>query len=215
MKILVIGGTGTIGREVVAALGGAHEVIVASRRGDPRVDLADARSIEALFTRVRDVDAVVCCAANAPLGAISRAPAEDFIHNITPKLLGQVRVALYAAAHLRDGGSITLTSGGIPAGTPGSAGGALVNAGLEAFVRAAADDLHRGLRINAVRPGWIRETMLELGMEAYSGTPAAEAAYAYLEAIEGEMSGEILCPGPSSGAPVQETAIDTRKEASS
>lgn len=34
-------------------------------------------------------------------------------------------------------------------------------------------------------------------------------------AIEGEMSGEILRPGPSSGVPVQETAIELRKEASS
>lgn len=34
-------------------------------------------------------------------------------------------------------------------------------------------------------------------------------------AIEGEMSGEILRSGPSSGALVQQTAIDIRKEARS
>ena len=33
-------------------------------------------------------------------------------------------------------------------------GGALVNAGLEVFVRTAAGELPRGLRLNIVSPGW-------------------------------------------------------------
>jgi NAD(P)-dependent dehydrogenase (short-subunit alcohol dehydrogenase family) len=71
----------------------------------------------------------------------------------------------------------------------------MVNAGLEAFVRAAAQDLGRGLRINAVSPGWVAETMAALGMEPAQGTPAAEVAGAYVSAVEGTMRGEILRPG--------------------
>jgi NAD(P)-dependent dehydrogenase (short-subunit alcohol dehydrogenase family) len=170
-------------------------VIAASRRGEPRVDLAERRTIAHLFERLNDADAVVCCAANAPLGSIADVSDEDFVTSVTPKLLGQAGVAIHAARHLRDGGSITLTSGAIPEGTAGAAGGALVNAGLEAFVRAAARDLPRGLRINAVSPGWVAETMAELGMDAAQGTPAAEVARAYLAAVEGTMRGEILRPG--------------------
>jgi NAD(P)-dependent dehydrogenase (short-subunit alcohol dehydrogenase family) len=70
----------------------------------------------------------------------------------------------------------------------------MVNAGLEAFVHAAAQDLARGLRINAVSPGWVAETMAELGMDAAQGTPVAEVARAYVAAVEGTMSGEILQP---------------------
>jgi NAD(P)-dependent dehydrogenase (short-subunit alcohol dehydrogenase family) len=200
VKVIVIGGTGTIGSAVVAALVGRHEVVAASRSGEPRVDLADARSIAALFERVDGADAVICCAANAPLGSISEGSGDDFAAAITPKLIGQVRVAIHGAAHLSDGGSITLTSGAIPEGTAGAAGGAMVNAGLDAFVRAAALDLGRGLRINAVSPGWVAETMAGMGMDASQGTPARAVARAYVEAVEGTMSGQILRPGVSADA---------------
>jgi NAD(P)-dependent dehydrogenase (short-subunit alcohol dehydrogenase family) len=195
VRVIVIGGTGTIGSAVVEALQGAHEVIAASRRGDPHADLADTRTIAQLLDQVNDVEAIVCCAANAPLVSLTEVPDEEFVASITPKLLGQVGVAIHAATRLRDGGSITLTSGAIPEGTSGAASGALVNAGLEAFVRAAAQDLGRGLRINAVSPGWVAETLTELGMDATQGVPAAEVARAYVAAIEGDMRGEILRPG--------------------
>jgi NAD(P)-dependent dehydrogenase (short-subunit alcohol dehydrogenase family) len=189
MKVIVIGATGTIGRAVIGQLRGAHEVVPASRRAEPRVDLADPGSIGRLFEEVSDADAVVCCAASAPLGPLS-----EVLDAIRPKLLGQVAVAVNAAARLRTGGSITLTTGSLPEGTPESAGGALVNAGLEAFVRAAAPDLDRGLRINAVSPGWVAETLTALGMDPADGMPADEVARLYVEAVEGAMQGQILRP---------------------
>lgn len=195
MRVIVIGGTGTIGSAVVEALEGAHEVIAASRSGQPRADLADTRTIAELLERLNDIDAVVCCAANAPLVSLTDVSDEEFVASITPKLLGQVGLTIHAATRLHDGGSITLTSGAIPVGTSGAAGGAMVNAGLEAFVRAAAQDLGRGLRINAVSPGWVAETMTELGMDATQGVPAAEVARAYVAAVEGDMRGQILRPG--------------------
>ena len=195
MKVIVIGGTGTIGAAVVEALEGSHEVVVASRRREPRVDLGDAQTIAALFEVVGDADAVICCAASSPLAPITELTDEGFRNTIEPKLFGQAGVALHAATRLRDGGSITLTSGEIPEGTPGAATGALVNAGLEAFVRAAATDLPRGLRINAVSPGWVAETMAELGMDPAEGTPARDVALAYVAAVEGAAHGEVLRPG--------------------
>lgn len=158
------------------------------------MDLSDRRTIARLLERLNDADAVVCCAANAPLASISEVSDDEFVASIAPKLLGQVAVAIHAAAHLSDGGSITLTSGAIPGGTSGAAGGAMVNAGLEAFVQAAAQDLDRGVRINVVSPGWVAETMAELGIDAAQGTPVAEVARAYVAAVEGTMSGEILQP---------------------
>ena len=103
-----------------------------------------------------------------------------------------MELARTAIRHLRDGGSITLTSGQIPEATPGSAGGALVNAGLEAFVQAAAVELPRGLRLNVVSPGWVRESLVELGMDGAGGTPASVVAAAYVEAVEGSMQGQVL-----------------------
>jgi NAD(P)-dependent dehydrogenase (short-subunit alcohol dehydrogenase family) len=195
MRVIVIGATGTIGGAVAEALQGSHEVVAASRSGDPRVDLSDPATIEALFEEVGGVDAVVCCAANAPLEPVGELTLDRFDDLIAPKLRGQVDVAIIAATRLSDGGSITLTSGKIPDETEGSAPGALVNAGIEAFVRAAPVDLDRGVRINAVSPGWVRETLEDLGLDPSDGIPAAEVARAYLAAIEGAMQGEILRPG--------------------
>lgn len=67
--------------------------------------------------------------------------------------MGQVNVALVAQEYLNDGGSITLTSG-IVAEQPIRFGAAasMTNAAVEGFVRGAAIELARGVRINAVSP---------------------------------------------------------------
>jgi NAD(P)-dependent dehydrogenase (short-subunit alcohol dehydrogenase family) len=189
MKVIVVGGTGTVGSKVSEALEVGHEVIRASRRGEPRVDLADAMSIAALFKPMSDIHAVVCCAASAPLTPLTD---QTFIGSTQGKLFGQVELVRQAVEHLRDGGSITLTSGRIPEDTPGSSGGALVNAGLEAFVSAAAIEMPRGLRLNAVSPGWVRESLADLGMDPSAGIPAADLARVYVDAVEGTAHGQVL-----------------------
>jgi NAD(P)-dependent dehydrogenase (short-subunit alcohol dehydrogenase family) len=191
MRVIVVGATGTIGAAVADALDPAHDVIRVSRRSTPGVDLADPQSISALFSAVGDADAVVCCAASAPLTPLAD---DGFEASLQAKLHGQVQLARAAVAGLRDGGSITLTSGRIPEATPGSAGGALVNAGLEAFVAAAQVELPRGLRINAVSPGWVRETLDALGLDSRDGTPAEEVARAYVDAVTGSAQGRTIVP---------------------
>lgn len=193
----MIGATGIIGGAVADALQEAeHEVLRASRRGDRRVDLSDPDSVAALFSSVDDVDAVVCCAANAPPTPLTDG---DFVSTLKGKLFGQLELTRRAVDSLRERGSITLTSGAIPPATPGSAGGALVNAGLEAFVRAAAVEMPRGLRLNAISPGWVRESLVKLRMDPSDGTPAADVARAYVDVVEGAMQGQTITPGPSRG----------------
>jgi len=192
MRIVVIGAGGTIGSAVVAALEPRHEVVRASRAGSPSVDLEDPASIAALLAAAGPVDAVVCCAASAPMAPID-APDDEFLRGLRGKLLGQVALLRRALPHLRDGGSVTLTAGTFDPPMAGAAFGALVNAGLEAFVRAAALELPRSLRVNAVSPGWVRETLRAMGRDG--GTPAAEVARAYVEAVEGTLTGRVLVPG--------------------
>ena len=192
MRVVVIGATGTIGRSVANVLESAgHDVLRASRSGNPRVDLSEPDSADALLSSAGAVDAVVCCAASAPLTPLAD---DDFVPTLKAKLFGQVEVARRAIRALSDGGSITLTTGEIPADTPGSAGGALVNAGLEAFVTAAAVELPRGLRLNAVSPGWVSESLIQLGMDPSDGTPVADVARVYLLAVEGDAQGQTFRP---------------------
>ena len=92
-------------------------------------------------------------------------------------------------------GSITLTTGVLAMRPmPGSASVSLVNAGLEGFVRAAALEMPRKLRINAVSPPWVKETMVKFGMDPTPGLAAADVAKAYVAAVEGGYQGEILDP---------------------
>ncbi|GAA2443483.1 short chain dehydrogenase [Actinomadura vinacea] len=192
MRIVVIGASGVIGSAVADALEKDHEVVRASRRGQVRVDMNDTASVDALFQSVPDVDAVVCCAANAPLTPLDAGvDAEDVVR---PKLFGQVHLVREAARHVRDGGSVTLTSGAFDRPMAGGAFGAMVNAGLEAFVAGAALEMPRGLRLNTVSPGWVAETLETLGMDASEGTPVSEVAGAYVVAVEGDDRGKTFRP---------------------
>ena len=195
MKVVVIGSTGTIGAAVARALAARHEVVGVSRRGDPRVDLADAASIAALFQSISAVDAVVCCAGNAAFKPLAQLTEHDFAASLNSKLMGQVRVVLAAMPMVKAGGSITVTSGAAAQRpSPGSAVISLINAGLEGFVRAAALEAPRGLRVNVVSPPWVEETLARLGLQAPEHLPAAEVAKAYVAAVEGKANGAVLDP---------------------
>jgi len=194
MKIIVIGATGVIGAAVATALAARkHEVVRASRKGETKVDIEDRATIRALFAAVRDADAVIACAGRAVFKPFAQLTDADYEVGLNSKLMGQVALARVAAEHLRDGGSITLTTGVLATRPmPGSAAISLVNAGLEGFVRAAALELPRRLRINAVSPPWVKETMVKLGMDPTPGLPAADVAKAYVTAVEGTTQGEII-----------------------
>jgi NAD(P)-dependent dehydrogenase (short-subunit alcohol dehydrogenase family) len=193
VKIVVIGATGTIGKAVVGALSARHEVVSVSRRGAVKADLEDAGSLERLFLQVKDVDAVVSCAGSAAFKPLAQLSDADFELGLRSKLMGQVNLVRVAMRHLRDGGSITLTSGVLAREPmPGGAAISLVNAGVEAFAGGAALELPRRLRVNVVSPPWITETLVALKMDPKGGIPAAACARAYVVAVEGSGTGMTL-----------------------
>lgn len=196
MKVIVIGATGTIGAAVAKGLAARkHEVIGASRHDGIRVDIEDADSTRAMFEAVTAPDAMVCCAGNAVFKPFPELTEVDYGVGLRSKLMGQVALARAAQDHLRDGGSIVLTAGVLATEPmPGSAAISLVNAGLEGFVRAAALEMPRGIRINIVSPPWVTETLVGLGMDPAIGLPAAEVAETYVAAVEGSHQGVVLDP---------------------
>jgi NAD(P)-dependent dehydrogenase (short-subunit alcohol dehydrogenase family) len=201
MKIVVIGATGTIGKAVAEALAARHEVVRVSRSGPVKADLEDAASLARLFETVKDVDAVVCCAGSAAFKPLLQLTDGDFQLGLRSKLMGQVNLVRIAAQHLRDGGSITLTSGVLAhEPMPGGAAISLVNAALEGFVTGAGIELPRGLRVNVVSPPWIAETLVALKMDPKGGIPAAACANAYVAAVEGKEQGRTIDARKHAGA---------------
>jgi NAD(P)-dependent dehydrogenase (short-subunit alcohol dehydrogenase family) len=194
MKILVVGATGTIGAPVAQALEGRHEVIRASRsRSALTVDLADPASIKRLYATVGHLDGVISVAGQAAFRPLLALTDADFSLGLTNKLMGQVNLVRYGVELLSDGGSFTLSSGILSRQPiPGGAAISMVNAGLEGFVRAAALELPRGIRVNAVAPGWVRETLIAMRMDPSPGVPAAQVAQTYVRSVEGSMTGQIL-----------------------
>ncbi len=109
--------------------------------------------------------------------------------------MGQVNVIRLGFDHVSDGGSITVTSG-VLARLPmaGSAAISLVNAGLEGFVRAAALEAPRRIRVNVVSPPWVSETLVALKMDPSQGLPAATVARAYVRSVNGTETGAVIEP---------------------
>jgi NAD(P)-dependent dehydrogenase (short-subunit alcohol dehydrogenase family) len=194
MRVILIGGSGTIGREVAQALRLAHEVVIAGRNSaDLTVDISDPESIEEMFKRAGTFDAVVSAAGSARFGPLDDLDYDDFLFSFKNKLMGQVNLVRIGRTYINDNGSFTLTSGVLAnKPMPGSSAVSMVNAGLEGFVRAAQLELERGVRVNVVSPVWVQETLIAMGRSTAEGMPAALVARAYVASVTGTMKGTVL-----------------------
>jgi NAD(P)-dependent dehydrogenase (short-subunit alcohol dehydrogenase family) len=197
MRILIIGASGTIGKPVSELLGGRHEVIGATRSHPKfKVDLDRAETVRSMFASVGQVDAIVCVAGGARFASLEKLTDDDFDFSLRNKLMGQANVIRHGLAHVRDGGSITVTSGVLAwHPMPGSAAISLVNAGLEAFVGGAALEAPRGIRVNVVSPPWVSETVAAMNWNLPNTRSAAEVAQLYRASVEGKATADVFSFG--------------------
>lgn len=56
-------------------------------------------------------------------------------------------------------------------------------------------EMERSVRVNAICPGWVRETLEKLGMDPAEGVPAETVAQAYAQVVEGTARGQVIVPG--------------------
>lgn len=194
MKIIVIGATGTIGKAVVNILAPDHQVVaVGHGSGELRVDLASPDSIGKMFEAAGEFDALISAAGPASFGSLDELKDEDYEFAFRHKLMGQINLLRLGRDRISDRGCFTLTTGILSQRPmPGCAVISMVNAALEGFVRAAALELRDHVRVNAVSPIFVKETMVKLGMDPSSGMSAADTARAYKASVEGLETGQVL-----------------------
>ncbi len=196
MKILVVGGHGTIGKRVVETLSQKDKVIVAGRKkGDVLVDIADSVSIEKMFKEIGNVDAIVCIAGEAKWADFSVLSEEDHYIGIKSKMMGQVNLVRIGQHYLNQDGSFTLTTG-ILAEDPvvRTTSAAMVNGAIHSFVKAAALELTRGRRINVVAAGMV-EDAYEKYKDFFPGhnpVPMRKVVNGYVRSIYGKGNGAII-----------------------
>ncbi|SCZ25205.1 MULTISPECIES: short chain dehydrogenase [unclassified Pseudomonas] len=199
MKILLIGANGTIGSAIDNELSPRHEIIRIGRHsGELQVDISDSTSIRALFEKTGRFDALVCAAGNVTFAPLADMTEDSFALGLKDKLMGQVNLLLIGREFANDGASFTFTTGVLshdPIKSGASA--ALVNGALDSFVRAAAIELPRGLRVNSVSPNVLLEAMDKYApyFRGYKPVPAVDVALAYAKSVEGLQTGQTYHVG--------------------
>ncbi len=156
---LVIGGGSGLGAATALALAAdGCRVVTADLAGADRVvDVTDEASVSALFAAVGRVEVVVTTAGVSTLSPVADHDAAEFRRVLDVNLTGSFLVIKHGAAHLPEGGSITVLTS-LNARQPGAGLAAYCasKAGLASLVEVSALELGpRGIRVNAVAPGLV------------------------------------------------------------
>jgi NAD(P)-dependent dehydrogenase (short-subunit alcohol dehydrogenase family) len=199
MKILVIGGAGTIGKRIVEHFSKKHEVIIAGRSSEKyKIDIADTETIKLLYKKIKEegkVDAIICAAGEAKWAPLKELSEADFHIGLKSKLMGQVNVVRYAHKCLKKNGSVTLTTG-ILADDPvyKTTSAAMVNGGIHSFVQAAALEMRKQIRVNVVSSGMVMDAYekYESYFPGHPPIPMDKMLNGYIRSVSGRVNGEII-----------------------
>lgn len=196
MRILIIGGNGTIGNKVSQYFKENNDVIIAARtNGEFNVDITNSQSIKDLFNQTGQVDAIICIAGEAKWSPFNELTEDDYYIGIKSKLMGQVNLVRIGQQYLKQNGSITLSTG-ILADDPvvKTASAAMVNGGIHSFAQAAALELENGHRLNVVSLGMV-EDAFEKYKDYFPGhnpIPMQKVINAYVKSVKGKINGTII-----------------------
>lgn len=196
MKIVIVGASGTVGSAVSSLLATQHEIVRVGRsQGDATVDMTDGASIAALFAGIGQFDALVVASGNVAFAPLTELTDEQWQLGLESKLMGQVKLTRAAIPYLNEGGSITLISG-ILSEEPINWGSSAttINGAIEHFVKAAACELPKGLRINVVSPTLLTESTDKYAafFPGFEPVPAARVALAYQKSVLGVQTGQVF-----------------------
>ncbi len=191
MKIILVGATGRIGKEVNNALSHDHDIIrVGSRSGDIQCDYTSPDSVRNMYSKVGRFDSLISViGGDSVFKEFSELNDEDYRYGFERKFLGQIRFLDLGKNCIQDNGSFVFTSGFLSQyPNPYSIATGPLNSAIDTFVQNAANFLPRGIRLNVVSPAPI----VEPGQEGRGVVTSAETAKLYVEAVENNITGKVL-----------------------
>ena len=191
MKIIIVGASGRIGKEVDKALSVSHDIIrIGSKSGDVQCDYTIPESVRDMFEKIGEFDALISViGGDSIFKPFADLDDDDYRYGFERKFLGQIRFLKLGESFVRDNGSFVFTSGFLSQyPNPASIATGPLNAAVNTFVKNTASLLTRGIRINVVSPAPI----VEPGQEGKGLVTAAETAKLYVEAVEGNNTGQVL-----------------------
>jgi NAD(P)-dependent dehydrogenase (short-subunit alcohol dehydrogenase family) len=197
MKIVIVGASGTMGSFLSNAFQKEHEIIKADRNNpDVRVDITSPESIENMYNTIGAFDALICTAGPTYVGPWKNLTDKEFRNGVNGKMMGQINLVLIGQHYINPKGSFTLITGAVTNEPQKNfANASATNAAVEGFVKAAAIELDKGIRINAISP-----TVIENSPQYFPYFPGEipttmnQLEYGFRKSVFGPGTGQVIRP---------------------
>ena len=199
---VVTGGASGIGRACCGLLEASGvDVTVADRAGEPPIDVTDRAALDRLAKTIAErhgalhvlVNAAGVLTANAPVDELS---ADDFRRNFDVNLLGTLSAcqAFSSLLQAARGAVVNVASQAALVSLPQQAAYTAAKGAVAALTRSLAIDwAERGVRVNAVAPGFTRTPMTEAFFENDRFTGAAKQRIPLGRILEArEIAGPVV-----------------------
>lgn len=206
---VVTGGSAGIGYAIArrfASVGA--KVILASREpqrlataaqsiGDSAVavstDVSDSKQVQRLFEGLERVDLLVTCAGAAHFGAIDTVPVAQAKSLFEGRFFGQLAAAHYAVPKMPPGSVIIFCSGiAATIGLPNYSAGSALCGAVNSMTRALAVELApKGIRVNAISPGYIEDTDIQSNLSKKQVEDFAQSTKAIIPLKRAGKSDEV------------------------
>ena len=195
--IILIGAQGNMGQAALSGLAN-HRVITASRSGDNcdyDVDITDETSIQSLYEKVGQFDAVVNTVGVCEYADFVDMTEQQWMTTVLSKMMGQINLVRIGQKYIADKGSFTLITGILNIKPiPMAIADATTSGAIETFVKCVAYEMPRGIRVNAINPTVLEEAWdvygeMMPGFEPVSGQLVGKA---FERSVDGFLNGEVL-----------------------
>ena len=218
--VFISGASRGIGEAIARRLGeGGHRISLAARSHNPllglardlgleraqalQLDLASDQAIDdaivAAESRFGPIDILICNAGTngpTPLSDLSAEGRARFRHIIDVNLTGTVFLAQLACAHMPPGGRVVFIGSVLGRfGAPGSIAYVASKHAIQGVVRTMALELaHRGIRVNALNPGWVDTEMARASMQAIADKRGISLEKVMQQQLDGQPVRRMIKP---------------------